>query len=181
MALRDKYEIILKVFGIGLSRTGTTSLTRALAMLGYRAIHAPRSILEIEAHDAATDQFVAERFADLDIRFPKSKFILTRRDMESWLKSAEWTAARVEHAPTPEKERLLAMRLRIYGVRFFEETAFKRAHEHHVESVRNHFSKDGSRLLEMNICAGDGWAKLCPFLEKGIPQEAFPNLNARSR
>ena len=34
-----------KLFGIGLSRTGTTSLSTALALLGYRTYHFPRFVL----------------------------------------------------------------------------------------------------------------------------------------
>jgi len=29
----------------------------------------------------------------------------------------------------------------------------------------------------MNICAGDGWGTLCPFLEKEIPDVPFPKTN----
>ena len=43
-----------KILGIGLSRTGTTSLTRALEILGLRAVHFPRRLREIRRHDAAT-------------------------------------------------------------------------------------------------------------------------------
>ena len=29
----------------------------------------------------------------------------------------------------------------------------------------------------MNICDGDGWEVLCPFLGKDIPNVPFPKLN----
>ena len=44
-----------KVFGIGLSRTGTTSLSEALGILGFSAVHYPATMRDIETHDAAAD------------------------------------------------------------------------------------------------------------------------------
>ena len=37
-----------KIFGIGLSKTGTTSLTQALQILGYQALHYPRDDRTLE-------------------------------------------------------------------------------------------------------------------------------------
>src|SRR5690606_34416861 len=34
-----------------------------------------------------------------------------------------------------------------------------------------------ARLLIMDISAGDGWAKLCPFLGVAIPKQAFPHTH----
>ena len=67
----------MKVFGIGLTRTGTTSLTEGLKVLGYSAIHCPMSYKEIDSFEASTDTAVAARFEFLDLLYPESKFILT--------------------------------------------------------------------------------------------------------
>src|SRR5207237_3908 len=53
---------VVKVFGIGLSRTGTTSLTRALELLGYRAKHYPTAESHFEEYDALTDTPVPVRW-----------------------------------------------------------------------------------------------------------------------
>ena len=55
-----------KTFGIGLSRTGTTSLTLALEALGLSVAHFPTTMKQIEEHDAATDTPVAASFQALD-------------------------------------------------------------------------------------------------------------------
>ena len=34
--------------------------------------------------------------------------------------------------------------------------------------------------LEMNITQGDGWDKLCPYLDKDIPDTIFPHSNKGS-
>jgi hypothetical protein len=91
-----------KIFGIGLSRTGTKSLTSALHVLGLKAIHYPedettlRELTEgnyqfslLEHFDGITDITVSAFYPQLDQLFPNSKFILTVRDKESWLKSLE--------------------------------------------------------------------------------------------
>jgi hypothetical protein len=36
-------------------------------------------------------------------------------------------------------------------------------------------------LLIMDIAAGDGWDKLCPFVERDIPPMPFPHQNPRGR
>ena len=51
-----------KIFGIGLSKTGTSSLSEALEILGYSTVHFPSTLSEIAYYDAATDSTVARRF-----------------------------------------------------------------------------------------------------------------------
>ena len=104
----------IKVFGIGLSRTGTTSLTAALEVLGFRAVHFPedsvtqaeiRAFVESGAstidltvlrdHDAISDAPACCIYQGLDRSYPNSRFILTTRDKESWLSSIERFARNV--------------------------------------------------------------------------------------
>jgi Sulfotransferase domain/UDP-glucoronosyl and UDP-glucosyl transferase len=85
-----------KVFGIGLSRTGTSSLTQALNILGYKAIHFPHdnvtraelyrffasgsgrlSLSLLQEADAITDTPACCVYKALDQGYPGSKFILT--------------------------------------------------------------------------------------------------------
>ena len=83
---------MIKIFGIGLSRTGTLSLTEALKELGYRTVHyppIPKFFKYIDENDAFTDITVSCNYKILDKKYLGSKFILTIRDKESWLKSCE--------------------------------------------------------------------------------------------
>ena len=95
----------VKIFNIGLFKTGTTSVEAALRDLGYKLGDQPRG--ELLLHDYAKRNWkpiikfckTAEAFQDapfcfpftyqtLDIAFPNSKFILTVRDSaEEWYKS----------------------------------------------------------------------------------------------
>lgn len=76
------------VWGIGLTRTATTSLNQALEILGYRALHYPTlAQLLHEPIEAATDEPVAVTYKYLDFLYPNSKFILTERDEDEWIRS----------------------------------------------------------------------------------------------
>jgi hypothetical protein len=41
--------------------------------------------------------------------------------------------------------------------------------------VKEYFRDRPDDLLVMNICAGEGWEKLCPFLGLAIPKVKFPH------
>lgn len=78
---------MMRVFGIGLSRTGTTSLNEMMRRLGFSAVHMPTSWQEIEAHQFCNDTPISARFEELDRRYPGSLFIYTRRPQQAWLAS----------------------------------------------------------------------------------------------
>ncbi len=46
------------------------------------------------------------------------------------------------------------------------------------DKIKNYFKDRPDDLLVMNICDGDGWEVLCPFLDKPIPAVSFPHLNS---
>jgi hypothetical protein len=169
-----------KIFGIGLSKTGTTSLTTALQSLGYRAIHGPTSIQQVRAHDAATDTTVAAIFEFLDQEHPGSRFIYTVRGRESWLKSCDafWSLMQ-RHFDASMLLTLLHRNL--YGVTRFDPVAFGEAYDRHHERVINYFAPTPDRLLVLNITREDDpWASLCGFLERDVPRQPFPHDDNRA-
>ncbi len=165
-----------KVFGIGLSRTGTSSLTFALRMLGFTAGHFPDDPIQLaNEYDALTDITVARDYKKLDKLFPGSKFVLTIRDMDSWLKSVKSHFLR-NPAETREKW-VLDVRKAIYDTEKYDQNLMKNAYLRHLEDVKNYFKDRKNDLLIMNICEGEGWEILCPFLSLEIPSEEFPRVN----
>lgn len=87
-----------KVFGVGLSKTATTSLTFALEILGFCTKHYPslryyphwlRGIKKhvLEEDQAFSDITIIPFYKELDRKYPGSKFILTARDLDDWLES----------------------------------------------------------------------------------------------
>ncbi len=177
------------IFGIGLSKTGTHSLTRALELLGLRAIHYPdpagmvagrfREVLA--GYDAATDISVSACFRELDRAFPGSRFILTLREIDQWIESVADHRRRRDHLPIAPDCPKAIIRERVYGVRTFDEEAFRRAYARHRREVRDYFACRPDDLLEIDLCAAPSWDRLCAFLGRPVPDIPFPHLNARRR
>ena len=177
----------MKVFGIGLGRTGTLSLSNALEQLGFRTKHCPGFRVDeqgqmcidwadFDSHDAVTDEGAALVYRDADLRYPGSKFILTIRDIEGWLRSrgAISDAMRASWASNPA---VAVLHRALYGASTFEPSQYAEAHRRHVATVQAYFADRPRDLLVMDICAGDGWQKLCPFLERPVPATPFPKSN----
>jgi hypothetical protein len=167
-----------KIFGIGLSRTGTTSLHAALGILGFRSIHYPqldRLYELVDDHDAASDTPVACSYRQLDARYPGSRFILTVRDFRAWLESTRAFSDR----PVPVEQWKREVRLRTYGVLEWDRSALLRAYHRHIEDVLEYFAHRPEALLLLDITAGEGWKPLCAFLGEPVPGIDFPRENAR--
>lgn len=185
-----------RIFGIGLSKTGTTSLTRALQLLGYRTNHFPYSALQFRSGrleldlqricqwDAATDSPVALFYRQLEEQLPKSKFILTQRDVGAWLDSCQhnhvWPGNFVRDKAIrllPHIRKILCLHRNVFGSEQFQRDVFRKAYENHNDSVIEHFWRKKRDLLVMDICAGDGWEALCDFLGVRVPDVPFPFEN----
>ena len=91
----------MKILGVGLSRTGTKSLTGALQILGFTTLHNDRERLnriifgednspDFRIYDdihVVTDLPSAYFFRELLLAYPNAKAILTERETDSWLSS----------------------------------------------------------------------------------------------
>jgi hypothetical protein len=164
----------MKIFGIGLTRTGTTSLTEALKVLGYSVKHLPMSYEDIKNHDASTDTPVAARFPILDVFYPNSKFILTTRDKDIWIESAA-SLVRTENDPLW----LLEGRAILYNTVVFDRDKFLSAYDNYHNFVYNYFKDRLKDLLVLDLKDQNKWEKLCNFLEKPILNIEYPHLNKR--
>ena len=178
------------IFGIGLSKTGTTSLFAALAELGFRSAtyrHLRGLGLEewfegnferdyLAEYDAATDLPLATFFPQLDARYSGSKFILTVRELDSWLKSAETHFTR-----PPATSFGRDVRLATYGITGYDELRFRHVYETHARNVGRHFRERPEQLLTMDLVGGEGWEALCPFLERAVPDTPFPHVQPGHR
>lgn len=164
----------MKIFGVGLSRTGTSSLTIALRHLGYNIIHGPQPFLlpglkeTIMNCDGATDFPIAIQYKELDKLFPNSKFILTTRSLRSWLKSVEiflkYTGVHAHDS----------LRILLYGDCNFNYKKYRNTFLKHNSEVIKYF-KGRKNFLIMDFSKGCGWNSLCKFLNKKIPKIPFPH------
>jgi hypothetical protein len=176
----------MKVWGIGVWKTGTTSLGRSLELLGLnvrkhywgevtseyekpwdlesidKLYSDHRNTIEQEAYrlDGGTDSPWFFFYRQLDQLFPESKFVLTTRDYNA-LADSDIKAHQKPHFKTgkvwvPPRSKIIA-----------------RASAHD-SLVRDYFRDKPGKLLNLNICEGEGWEKLCPFLSVPIPSVDFP-------
>jgi len=187
-----------KVFGIGLSRTGTRSLTHALQILGFDTIHYPLDpdtyneiangqydLTLLKNHDGITDITVAPYFAQLHKRYPGSKFILTVRDKESWLQSCQhhwFNSPPFLEDGEPEPEHRLQIRrffrAATYGCYDFVPERFSWVYDQHVKNVLEYFKDYPDDLLVIDVCAGEGFEALAPFFNRPMPCAVFPHKGA---
>jgi len=171
-----------RVFCIGFHKTGTTSLAVALRTLGYRVtgpngVDDPdiaRNVLAMaydlaEQYDAFQDNPWPVIYREVDAKYPGSKFILTLREPQSWIRSQ---VAHFGRRETP-------MRKWIYGVGSPQgnEAIYVKRFERHNAEVVTHFRDRANDLLVMDLTKGDGWEKLCGFLGADVPDRAFPHAN----
>ena len=171
-----------KVFGIGIHRTGSTTLAECLRILGYR--HAPyagellpevlagrseAALERIAAHDSFSDWPWSLLYRQIEQRHPDARFILpTRKDSDTWYASLCGHAART--GPTTERTLIYGHpepqgRRHEYG-RFYEQ---------HNRDVLSHFAGRPEALLPVCWETGSGWAQLCAFLDKDVPAGPFPH------
>lgn len=174
-----------KVFGIGMFKTGTTSLGAALQCLGYRTFNgpwraptlcpfepwgAPLSVFRpytgnicrlVDQFDALEDYPFMFIYPLLDELYPGSKFILTTRDPASLAASEKhfWRRNGFAEKDIPSAER------------------FIQRYESHRSAVLDYFRDRPSDLLVLWLSSGHGWDELCSFLGHPVPDEVFPHLN----
>jgi hypothetical protein len=157
----------------------------ALEALGYKAIHNPSYLLsledgvlsldyeEIKQYDALTDIQIARFYKQLDVMFPSSKFILTTRELNSWLESCKNHFN--EHRTTAPH--VQALDIEMYGADLFEAEKFTQAYSRHHNEVIDYFSERSDDLLILDVSEKNKWVKLCDFLNKPIPDAPYPVRN----
>lgn len=187
-----------RIFGIGLHRTATTSLHRALETLGFNSwhwspvgnlapAHAAREMwLEmvnqgrsetLERSQALSDLPIPMLYDRLDAAYPGSKFILTERGESKWLRAAAehfspLNPYRAEWPPFTHRLHEI-----LYGRQDFEPDVFLARYRCHNAEVRDYFRDRPGDLLVMDMDDGAGWDALCRFLECPVPDKPYPYAN----
>lgn len=188
-------KVPTRVFGIGLHKTGTTSLDHALSILGLDSAHWPsarwaktvfkqmredgRSRL-LECSYAACDLPIPLFYKQLDEAYPGSKFILTIRPDTDWLTSVErhfqdeynpyrrqWNTDWATHQ----------LHNALYGRKSFDRNIFMERYYRHNMEVMRYFANRPQDLLIFPTHHAR-WESLCPFLGQPLPDEPYPHLNA---
>ena len=179
-----------KVFGVGLNKTGTSTLGVCLQSLGYRHLSLRADLLakfrlgHIEDVYAVIDEF--ESFEDwpyplmyrelYDRYGDDARFILTTRiDPDTWFESLKSHSLRSD----PNRHcRQLAYGFPYPHGLMKEHVAI---YERHNAGVRRFFADKQKASLLLDVCweRGDGWNELCRFLDHPVPSIPFPHENRK--
>lgn len=175
----------MKVFGIGLNKTGTKTLGACFRTLGYRNKSFDLELMECynnrdlnsvfqvsDQYDSFEDWPWPLIYRELDEKYPEAKFILTiRKDPETWFESLCRHALRTG----PTRAREIA-----YGYSMPMENPVRHMdiYRNHNQAVIDHFSGRPGKLLVISWEANPTWSVLCDFLGcTTIPQSAIPHEN----
>lgn len=173
-----------KVFCIGFQKTGTTSMGAALEMLGYRMtggnwardpevsrVALQRALETAQHYDAFQDNPWPLLYREMDQAFPGSKFIMTIRPPEQWIKSA---VKGFGTGTSPVREWIYGAGA---GSPVGNEEIWLQRYARHNREVLEYFADRPADFMIMDLAAGDGWEKLCAFLGEPVPDAAFPHAN----
>jgi hypothetical protein len=185
-----------RIFGIGMHKTATTSLAEALRVLGFDAAHwksahwakaiyteilLDRRSPTLEKSYALCDLPIPILFRELDTCYPGSKFILTLRDEEQWLRSVRnhWDHERNPYRATWNTDPFShKIHKAIYGQKGFDEAIFRARYRRHNAEVREYFADRPQDLLIMHMDRQPGWTGLCRFLNRPTPAAPYPEAFA---
>jgi Sulfotransferase domain len=196
-------ELPTRIFGIGMHKTATTSLHHALKILGYdsahwQSAHWAKQIWDemttwgrsrtLERHYALCDLPIPLLYKQLDQAYPGSKFILTLRDEQRWLRSVQnhWNhksnRSRASWSTDPFSHKVHKL---LYGQKGFDADIFLARYRRHNAEVLEYFKDRPDDLLIMDMDNPQpaaalptrpraGWPELCGFLKRPIPDVEYP-------
>ncbi|WP_203296688.1 sulfotransferase family protein [Luteirhabdus pelagi] len=175
-----------KVFIIGFHKTGTTTIGKALLMLGYTVCGSLKEgygyskfskeikndLMEhagplLKRYDAFQDTPWYLLYEELYNLYPDAHFILTVRETDAWLKSVQKHFGKGRY---PYHDVVYGSHNPIDSPKIYSNRI-----EDHNNSVRKFFSEKGNFM--MFSVKEDGWNKLCEFLQCSKPIWKFPHAN----
>ena len=170
-----------KIVCVGLPKTGTLSLCHALKKLGFSTKHgglyscSEEKIKKVlNKKDAIVEIYGLIDFEKIKEWFPDARLIWTKRKLETWLVSCEKQFG--HHRKISEY--IKHGRERRFGQAYFDEEFFKEIFLNFNKRVEDYKAlRPSENILEMDITKGDGYEKLCPFLDVPLPFPEFPHKN----
>lgn len=190
----DVLPVPTRIFGVGMHKTATTSLDKALTLLGFdsahwKNAHWARAVWEemketgrsktLERNYALCDLPISLLFKELDAAYPNSKFILTIRDEGEWIRSIQTHFSDLNpfHRQWDSDPFTHRIHNEIYGRKQFDREVMLARYRRHNAEVLEYFKDRPRDLLIMNMSGGAGWYELCGFLKKPLPETPYPMEN----
>jgi hypothetical protein len=186
-----------KIFCLGLNKTGTTSLHEAFKILGFKSVHYTddegnniKEIIEnnflagdniikgLEGYDAFSDwdrpPHTVNIVKEFDKQYPGSIYILNTRNLDDWLNSREKHVRKNQERKRKNPDEDI-------GWLKIDRTGWENEFNSHYNEINKYFEGRKDDLLVFDVTKGDGWEKLCPFLDLPIPTAPFPKKNVSSK
>lgn len=207
----EENQTEIKIVGLGLGRTGTTSLVMALEILGYTVVHD-------DEQTELTDLFDAEEEEDIDIddfheilglrgynatfktagyhwvaENPDVKAILTVRDnpdkyVDSWLVAAPFVDI-LRQKPFSWLDTVDVLLPSFEAEFMYETTGGKPEDFLNREALRKNYEQYVSTVQEvippsrlLTFNVKQGWGPLCEYLGQPVPEGiVFPHVHTRAK
>ena len=190
-----------KIFVFGYNKTGTMSLEKALTILGYKVfhtrggllknnmyvfqynLHMQRDILkDVDMYDCYIDYPIYEPavFSHIVDEYPDAKYISLTRNLDDYVEAVlQDKIKRLKRGSFDNWNWLGVGDEEVFkNYPDYQKQWIKGRTEFKHDSNINLLFKNNINYLNMNICDnGDGWEKLCKFLDKDIPDVDFPHRN----
>jgi len=178
-----------KIFCIGHFKTGTTSYSLAARMLGFADFHFPLKYMEHIMDGGATrwdkrpwdsmSNMNEVEYSQCDEAYPGSKFIVTTRSVDGWLKSIQ---GHLSMNWPPRLKKLLDWRSeKVFGVpcdiEAYDEAHFRKIYLQWHEEVKDYFYSSPDRYRSFLMLPVESRTKmedLSRFLGKDVP---YPRMN----
>jgi diadenosine tetraphosphate (Ap4A) HIT family hydrolase len=178
---------IPKIFGVGLPRTGTTSLSLALNSLGIPTLHGAYKtfpgVLDLshpiyQQFQAFVDTPFYLLFDEFNAHHPDCKFILTTRALDNWLASCA-TLWDYKTSVFSQNHPVWLYAAMTFGTHSYNTRRFAEVYLQHRECVDRFFaSLDKNRCLTLNLDEVDSlWHLLATFLQVPEPAVQYPHSN----
>lgn len=196
------------ILTIGLPKTGTSSLAKALEILGYRASTDPHNAERLRLW--CDGDF--SRLGEIDVQgepayafwrqlaeaYPLAQVIVTERPIRSWIRSCAELASMARCGRRRAERFWLEDRALISGQRLtggldllmglvgggldLDGDRLRTTYTEHVQDIARYF-RGSDRLLAFSVFRGEGWRELCRFLGRDEPPShiRFPHLNIGKR
>ena len=182
-----------KVIGIGLPKTGTSSLNKILNNNGIKSIHfgspacneVRSKMLDgiytfdvLNRNRGITNAFEMV-YPQVDKNYPNSKFIHTVREKNSWLVSIKEHLER--SISKGVDQRIMKHHLLTFGCYFYNEDRFSYVYDTHQQMVKEYFKDRPNDVLTVNIIEEhDCVKKICNFLEIPIKNASRVHINKKT-
>ncbi|KAJ8662428.1 hypothetical protein O0I10_002122 [Lichtheimia ornata] len=140
-----------------------------------------------DGYDAAVDWPTVSFVERLLTVYPDAKVILTARDVDSWYRSIKNTihklsvecSKRNDLSEPLQRWREMNNTLVLDGAigdpeRFNDEEAIKAKYNAHVEWIKKNVPSEQLFIMEL----GEGWERLCKFLDVPVPSDPYPSANS---